>query len=399
MKHLFKFEDFGFTQHTRVNESLGVPDNITNVGDELFHLIVGELREPLKIKEGETIFEFDGPFVIGNVYFQKAIVVFEIDIINSDSLKKTGGVSFGDAFGFDQDRAGKEIEKNVFSNLFILIELQTHTSVLIEDVKKIFIRNEFQIVPVIVHELKHNFDYTKSIKKNYLKNLKKFYFGYKPNLKIAKDRLKISGNALQDDPVIQFFYYLYFVNRIEYLVRPSQFYSELLKNEVNKKDFTKFIESNPLVKQLKVIRDFDFQKYYELLVDKFKKDPNYGAKKIPTNFPKLDTGLDDDQIRKYVDEFLSQMFKKIKLESLANFGKKILGDHFNWEYLLGPIELDPSEPQEIQNLKQNMEDFKRELEKMYKGDWKNFYEKGTEMIKREAEKNLRKIYKLYDLAK
>ena len=53
----------------------------------------------------------------------------------------------------------------------------------------------------------------------------------------------------------------------------------------------------------------------------------------------------------------------------------------------------------IQNLKQNMEDFKRELEKMYKGDWKNFYEKGTEMIKREAEKNLRKIYKLYDLAK
>lgn len=385
-----------------VNEALGIPDNITNVAVELLDRLAEKI--PDKIDFEREIFDFEGPFKIGDVVFLKTRFVLDLKRYNF----KQKAVVFG--AGFSKPVRNKNIEKNVFKYNFILIQLLIDLRTTGEELRTYLKGKKTEIFDKVVHELKHTYDFVKNPQLHSMKYYKdtskrkagKFILqNYeKPYDTEPKPIALTDFDHIEIDPVIIFFYYLYYTSKEENLARIPQFYAQILQDEVQKKNFKEYVEKNKIIADLKEMRDFSFEKFHGYIVNKFKKDHQYCYNKLKRLFSyheiygddaekdleyfKHSYGLNDKQIGELVDKFLALIFKIMKKQSLKTFSK-FLDDYVEYE--------------DQSSRKKDLEDFELEIQKLSKGNWRNFYEEGIRKIKKQADETLRKIYKLYALAK
>jgi len=404
MKHILKFGKYlDLNQPPTVNEALGVPDNITNVAVELLDRLAEQI--PDKINFEKKFFDVEGPFKIGDVVFLKTRFVLDLEKSNF----KRSVVMFG--YGGAGPRRNKNIEKNVVDYNFIYIQLLIDYSTTGEELRTYLKRKKNDLFDKVVHELKHTYDFVKNPQLFSIKDLKdkskrmggKYILtNYeKPYDPERKPIALTDFDHIEIDPVVVFFYYLYYTSKEENLARIPQFYAQILGDEVQKKNFKEYVEKNKIIADLKEMRDFSFEKFHSYIVNKFKKDHQYPYNKLERlyNFGdhigkkdleyfRRSYGLNDKQIGELVDKFLAVIFEIVKKVSSKKFSE-FLDDYVEYE----------EEHKNQSSRKKDLEDFELEIQKLSKGNWRNFYEEGIRKIKKQADETLRKIYKLYALAK
>jgi hypothetical protein len=175
-----------------------------------------------------------------------------------------------------------------------------------------------------------------------------------------------------------FLFYSYFIHSIENVVRPTEVASELKSDNISKKDFLKFLINSETYKNLKNAQNFTYEGLKESL---YQYIPNIKQQMDEEDFDY--EGMSDNEI---IDLIL-----KIFLINLSNWK----GDEMYKRLISNPLEM-------ILGFKGEKDKFFRRFigyiqkfgdnyEKFFKTEEKRFHFVATKMIK--------KISKLYDMAK
>ena len=253
------------------------------------------------------------------------------------------------------------INKPFDGELKISINIAYPENTTVDDVKNYFKNNEKSLVPSLAHELKNSFD---------------SFINPKTSLKSITKYVGLQKTNFPFKPISNFLYNLYFIHNIENLVRPTEFASLMSQNNVNKKDFYEFVTSSELYLKLKKIQNFSYVKLRESL----KKDiPN--IKSFLTSID-VDVPNNNDEI---VDELLRLVYVNIVNNPLSSTRDMMANNIF--ENFLG--------------FSEDKENFFYELAQFaarFSDREPDFFKYEEKKMKYFADKMLRKIYKLYDLA-
>ena len=224
-----------------------------------------------------------------------------------------------------------------YIEMFIKIGYQTSRS----EISKFFKKEKKKIINFISHELKHLYDQSKD------KKLHK-------NLNYSKYRLN-SGKYIMD-----FFFkdIQYWVHKIENLVRTTEMAMDMHQNNITKKDFYKYLTDKDIYRHLKYYASYTYEKLKKILKNKIAS--NQGI----LNNPKY-KGLSVDQI---VEEILNLNYKS----TISNQYK----------------ELD----------KETAELYKKRIYK-YGDNYEKWYKAEIKEVNINCEKTLKKLSKLYSIAK
>jgi hypothetical protein len=172
---------------------------------------------------------------------------------------------------------------------------------------------------------------------------------------------------------------------MESLVSTSQVFTDMDSNAISKKEFLKYIMSNEVVKQLKYIQSFTFDQFYTTILNN---GINYWAE---------NTGQSPSQISEYMKKsitntFLSQFYS----EFIKGFRERFAS------WLLNKSDLDRLfYDGKISNqlAKTAIDNFTNDIYKEKGKNPETFFKKIFKENSEKATKVLRKIYKLYALAK
>jgi hypothetical protein len=188
-----------------------------------------------------------------------------------------------------------------------------------------------------------------------------------------------------DIPAINdFLFFLYNVHTIENLVRSSEVASVIKKKGIKKKDFVNFLEQNYTVKKLKKIRDWSYEGMKKQLLqqmDIIKK------RLIDSEIPVPET---DEET---VDLILKLLYTNIERNSISAFRS-----------LYREIDKGKNPLAFLSDLfgNSNSSKYEDEIDNFIKSrkysDYNKFFLDQEKSIKTTADKVIRKISKLYDLA-
>lgn len=341
-------------------EAMGVPDNIVDLSRKIYDELIESLPE-----DGDAI-DLNGmtlglkdKFNIADYHFKGVKFIFEI--VEGDTLE-IGGFSTK-----NQSKITKKFRVKTFINhnileIFILIGVPKETTS--KDLKQYIIDNKVEVMGSTAHELKHYYDHFKKPKSNLVDR--------------AKYASLTSNNFATIHPLNEFMHYLYFIHKIENLVRPSEFAAALDAGEVTKKGFLEFLQNHVIYKRLKEIQNFTYQGLRDKL-EEFIPRIKYVFDKNNINYE----GLTDDEIIDRVLELFVVNLQSWEAESVEE------------RLLLHPLE-------KLLGMRgERREFFDKYLEsiKIYGPNFKKFFEKEEKTFNFVATNMIKKIAKLYDMAK
>ena len=225
-----------------LDEELGVPKNIVNVGNQVYDEIMNELDDDEEISTSEdyetTLYSKDG-FTISDLTFH--YVSFSIESIPHKEYDIAGMATSDASKVTKKFKVKTKFNKDNFNIKFILA-IPENDEVKGSDIKNFLNNNKPKVVSSIVHELKHYYD---SFKKR------------KGNLKDRVNYEVFSSNKFANIiPLNEFLHNSYFIHSIENLVRPSEIASLIDTGKITKKEFYKFLMDNETYKKLKKIESF-----------------------------------------------------------------------------------------------------------------------------------------------
>lgn len=242
MKHIKRFELFEM--------AMGVPEGNVEMANLAYQRLLDitdeEISELLEVPDEPVRLIITGQFKINDFKFN--IVSIDITVSESDTLYDKGrgpelaGMSFKDR---------PEIEKvdNKFffkssSNGVVRLGINIAVPFLDmepDDLREFFEEKKVSMVASLSHEFKHAYDMFK-----------------KPITK-ASDRTEYSAfgeMCFGIKPIDDFFYQLYFTTTVENLVRPAELAGAINAGEVDKEKFMDFLKDNRTHKQLKQILEY-----------------------------------------------------------------------------------------------------------------------------------------------
>jgi hypothetical protein len=232
----------------------------------------------------------------------------------------------------------------------------------------------------IAHELKHKYD----------KQAKELDLVGRDAEYVATQRMSTFAIPVIDQ---KFFRYMYFISIAENLVRPTEIASKLKSKNITKSQFKEFLESSRVYKELIEIKNFTFDKFIDglneqmgrvdVLLDHIGKNPE-----DMTNNEKIDMVLHliyVNLVNIRMDTFVDMVSDKG--DELRNFLRQLSGNI--------PSFLEDDDQEKMDNLK---EKFFKYLTK-FKDNPTKFFEDECEKFNYVATKMLKKISKLYALAK
>lgn len=343
-----------------LSEALGVPDNLVNLASAFYSALVDRIPNNGTFDNLQNeVFEFGGKFNIADYKFKG--VKFILELHENDDI---------DILGLSTKNLSRVTKKFKIKTkvnhgvLDISMVFAVPKNVKGKDLKKFLIDNKVEIVGSISHELKHYYD-------NFIK----------PKGSI-KDRAKyesLTRNRFASiTPLNLFLHHSYFVHRIENLVRASEFAGALEAGEVTKEGFLEFLRSHSVYQKLKEIQNFTYEGLRQSLLE------DMPEIKDVFNHNGIDyDGLTDDEI---VDRTL-EIF---------------LGTLQEWE--VGAVESRLTD-----NVLENLLGFKGKKRKFfikylnsmkpYGKNFKQYFENEEKKFKFVATNMIKKIAKLYDMAK
>jgi len=342
-----------------LKEVLGVPSNLTQTAKEVYEAIYNDIPENLDFDDIDNYSnEIDGDFTISDYKFKK--IEFSMSIREHDTLEMVGMATGAKSKLTKKFKIKTKID-DTFNLSFRFIGPKETTG---SDIKSFMNENRAEFIGSIGHELKHRYDISKK---------------RKTSLHSKARYQAISGRGFGNiKPINRFIHFLYYTHIAESLVRPSEIAALIDDGDITKKEFVSFLTNTRTYKMLLEIRDFTYEKFKEDIKSEI---PN--LKKL---FDMNDIGyenLSDDEI---VELTLDLVYKNIK-NWIGGTAHGFLTQN-PFEGLFG---FRGEKEIFFDNFIKNLEKFGDNYEKFFNYEIKMFHYVSDKMI--------RKLIKLYDLAK
>jgi hypothetical protein len=357
-------------------EALGVPDGITDAAIMIYDKVMNEIPnnygfEDLNNIKGKII-NINTDLQVNDYKFNNFALKFEL-IENNDG--EIHLISFGSGNPMKMTSNGYEsmsILKNFGVGFSLRIVLSAPRYVTGGIIKQKLNSEKEIIIGVLAHEIMHTYNYYKNKKGNLNREL--LY-----HISTANNTGLIG--------IDNFFKCIYFGSLIETVVHAAEIGTELKVRDIDRKNFLNFIQSHDTILNLKFVSQYTFDKFIsdlKLQIGDIKNSLQDANIPIPNN--------EDDIIflflRVYWENLIDKGIEKIQdmvidlndinqFLYMTRFGKSMYED--TMRDVIRKVFLIRKE--------KNEESFKR------------FFEKEINYANFMAKKNLRKLFKLYAMAK
>lgn len=365
-----------------INEALGVPDYILDAAEMLYNVIEKDIKSIDTIEEE---YEFDGKidFVLGD---KKKVTIDAYELkINIEEIENEEGVldiismGMGGSFGFNRNVYMKENEPS--STLELTITFAVGENWEPEGLIKKMEEEKDEQVASLAHEIKHKYD--KQSKKYALIGTDAEYQ--------ATQRRGTFGIPVIDRV---FFRYLYYISGIENLVRPTEVASLMRSKGITKSNFMEFLKNNRVFTELVEIKNFTFNDFISKL------------KEQEVRMDALIDHIGEDPSNMSIDEKINRVLEVTyidlvnnKMEMFVTMTEHAMDDFLKFGAQLGMLPPNAEERlEELQKTNMIRQKFMNYLMKYEKNPTK-FFEDEFENFNYVSNKMLKKIGKLYDMAK
>jgi hypothetical protein len=370
-------------KHIKTFEKLGVPNNITETGEIIYNNIINKLKKRAKnnnsILDKEQDIEFDilDNFKISDYSFSKIETIitfkyaelktlqiyaygfnFPVESINPRQLKFAGNTN---TINLNIDVAIPE--DNLQPNPYQKHKNNTYITDLIKYLKS----NSDNIISSITHELAHAYNKYK-----------------KPTETITdrNDYQTVKEIRMNIDPIDKFLHILYYISDIENIVRPSEVAADIIRKNITKDQFYNYLKTNEVYQKLIKAKYFSYEQLKKDLLENIK-DVNIfifnHLEIFQNNIPKNNT----EKIKLILQTFYS---------SIINLKIKNIIASLGLDHPFAPMFLPDFEERVIIHNK-----YARKITKQK--DYDKFFDFEEKRINFAADKMIRKISKLYDMAK
>ena len=348
-------------QEQELDEKLGVPDNIYETAVFLYDQLVRTL--PLNDSqyipsENRYKVTIKNKFTVGEYTFSTVNFSIEYDLtynVPHIILSRT-------AVSNPQKVSGGKMIHAKLPELRIIIEFLIKEHMDKREGFTYIINHKNEIINNLAHELKHGYDH---------------YMKTGTDMKTIADYM--SYNEMQNIPPIdRFIRNLYFTHEIESSVRPTEIYTSMKLDDVDQEGFKRFIYRHPIYQELKDISIWDVNQMKEGLKNHIPQITNIlqQAQNPAAN------GTDDEKINQILRLAYIQM-------------GNIKGKHLSDRLVSNPIEMLLGLPEDKNKIyKSYMADVAR-----FENNPIGFYEYEGKKMRDAAKKVVRKLHKLYGMAK
>ena len=365
-----------------IAEALGVPDNILDAADMLYDVVEQDIRS---IDTIEDEYKFDGKikFEMGD---KKKIKVNSYELtVNIEKIEDEEGVldiismGMGGMFGFNRDIYMKENQPSKTLDLSITFAVGENWKP--EDLIKKMEEERDEQVSSLAHEIKHKYD--KQAKRHGL-------IGQDAEYQATQRRGNFGIPAI--DRV--FYRYMYYISGIENLVRPTEVAYGMKRKNITKSKFREFLENHRVFKELVEIKNFTFDDFIsqlksqenrlDALIDHIGEDPS-------------DMSV-DEKINKVLEVAYIDLVNN-KMDLFVTMTEHAMDDFLKFGAQLGM--LPPGAEEKLKELEKTNEIRQKFLKfaMKYENNPKKFFEIEFEKFNYVANKMLKKISKLYAMAK
>ena len=346
-----------------VNESYGVPENLTETAEQILNGIIYTLKkEPNKLLLDKVVLMVNGNFNIMDFSFKEMLVIVNIKAISKYDVPTYDDAAMNSVQRISDNFTLRQSEYSTKDNQLVLnFSFPAEYRMTQANLANVFKESFSYYKSILSHEFKHQFDKIKSPIRNLGKTTD--YNSYSDNLNKSIP------------PVNDFIFALYYTHDFENMVRNSELYSKMNDENIKEPEFKTFLENSQVYKNL--------VRYKYLTIDNIISEIKNKYMNILNGYLSVESVNDistfnDDQKISELFKILFIAIKERKLDSLKN-------------YLSNPLE--PT----IELMGKNQEYYKKESNRLGKIDFmKYFYDKQKE-INKNADETLKKLSKLYGM--
>ena len=364
-----------------INEALGVPDNILNASEELFNIVAQNIKS-INYKSDDYNFEGDVDIELG---YNKKIVIdhYEllVDVKNYDGYEgdvDIASMGMSQTFKFDKDIMMKKIKPSTNASLTITYVVPEEWEP--NQLYDALMNNKNEHLASIAHEIKHKYD----------KQSKRIDLIGRDVKYTANQRISTFAIPVIDQ---KFFRYLYYISIAENLVRPTEVASKLKSENITKSQFRGFLENNRVYKELMEVKNFTYEKLIEGMYERMDR-----VDALLDHINEDTSQMTDQEKIKRVLELVYINLANIKLETFDEMvSSKEDGLKQFFKQLMGGVPSFMSDDNE-KNMEQLRQKFISSVIK-YEKDPLKFFQVECEKFNYVATKMLKKIGKLYAMAK
>lgn len=364
-----------------IRESVGVPENIGPVARKIYDEVINFLRTKKNIKPEEelelVLNNRNGEYSFADFNPKKIVVNIELHNYegtpeDSEGNQIQGGLiaSMGHSKNMKLDDVFNLVPSDDTRNVNLEITYAQPESDKVFTGQKIIdalSKEGEKPISSLGHEMKHAYD------------------TYKKPLDSIKKRSTYSSLVRHRSgikPLDSFIFSLYFINRIENLVRPTELYIDMLEDGVKtKEEFLKFLLDTTTYRYLVACRDMTYEKLYnslkshekeidEYLKQRYDDEDGFDLSKEPID-NKIMVVLND-----FAEEFANRIYQTRERMLTPNFMEMLFGSSRDYGGYLS------KNVKDIHNIKQNPA---------------NFYKKSIKGMNYIGSKMIKKLSKLYSL--
>lgn len=354
-------------------EKMGVPDNISETAEEIYNQILSSFTNIKYVdKQGEWRNEIHGTYQVSDFNFDVIDLFIVFTPIKAAHETVLGNMGSGNDLDMDLDTF-----KITFNNtkgvihLIITFYYNPTNKNFIADSYKILQKDPHQHIAILSHELLHAYH---TYKKKYSTSRKESDY-----------QVFSSGMGIEELPTVNVFIgTLYYLSEDENLTRPSQIASEIRTRKITKSQFRDFLLKHPIYQKLNQIKNYTWDNFRRDFWNDIKNHTELRGRNEEEIFNavlnSVFTYITNAKIRGY-KEFLSSEAAKTAMKSTGDMQK--MSSFLNGKY-----------ERNVNN------EFHKYINSTY-GD-KNaarFFENTIKMFNFVANELLKKISKLYDMAK
>jgi hypothetical protein len=365
-----------------ITEALGVPENILDAADMLYDVVENDIRSIDDIQDG---YNFKGKidFELGD---KKKIRIDSYELnVKIEEMEDEEGVldiismGMGGRFGFDRDVNLKINEPSTTLNLDITFAVGDNWKP--EELIAKMEEERDEHVSALAHEIKHKYD-----------KQAKEYGRMGPDAVYQATQQKGNFAIPAIDRV--FYRFMYYIHAIENLVRPTEVAYSMKRKNITKSQFKDFLEDNIVYKELLRIKNYTFDNFIQDL------------KQQEDRLDGLLEHIGEDPSNMSIDEKINKVLELVYVDLVNNrmdlFMQMTQGpmdDFLTFGAQLGMIPPGFEEKmKQLQTTNEIRQKFLAQTVKYEKNPTK-FFEDEFEEFNYVANKMLKKISKLYAMAK
>lgn len=351
-----------------IQEEVGVPKNIYESADLITDRVYYELKNILSgggnVDNGDYDMVFSVNTTINDLTIKRVNFSVQIKYANVEGLELMGA-GFNPRPSLDYDKfvyVSKENPSN--AHLMLKFYIPSDDEVSKEDFFNYYLENRGRVVNNISHELKHAYDYYKKPEESFADSI---------------EYQSVVNYGLGFIPLHEFFFKLYYSNKTENLVRATEVYSSMRDEDIDTNKFLEFLLSNEVYTQYNELANYS----YDMLINALRADIKNLRKGI-VHYNLKAPKSDDDVI---------QLVLRIAYVNIANLKIKNLSDLLTTDFIEEMIGFDP-ESEKGKYFRKNAQKFSK-----YQNNYLDFYKTEIEKFNKIGNLMIKKISKLYSIAK